>query len=179
MPPSPAHSSMRTGKHAHAWSRGSGTLGDPSHLLEDTCAGRRAQEALELPRSGLLLASLRQPGPRSTQPGWRARRRLRQTRAEPIERRMCPSLLPRLAADSNVLLSNLARVFVWIADPVRDERRRPMPQFPPPKEGFVLPHFIVPRDGERSRRFYTEVLGGELVLEGEPSMVALANGWVI
>jgi len=54
-----------------------------------------------------------------------------------------------------------------------------MAQFPAPKEGFVLTHFIVSSDVERSRRFYTEVLGGELVLEGEPSMVALANGWVI
>src|SRR5215813_6357988 len=54
-----------------------------------------------------------------------------------------------------------------------------MAEFPAPKEGFVLTHFIVSSDVERSRRFYTEVLGGELVLEGEPSMVALANGWVI
>src|SRR5204863_3891223 len=48
-----------------------------------------------------------------------------------------------------------------------------------PKEGIVLTHFIVSDDVERSRRFYTEVLGGETVLEGEPSIVALANGWVI
>jgi catechol 2,3-dioxygenase-like lactoylglutathione lyase family enzyme len=54
-----------------------------------------------------------------------------------------------------------------------------MAEFPAPKEGFVLTHFIVSSDVERSRRFYTEVLGGELVLEGEPSIVALANGWVI
>jgi catechol 2,3-dioxygenase-like lactoylglutathione lyase family enzyme len=54
-----------------------------------------------------------------------------------------------------------------------------MPDFPAPKEGIVLTHFIVSKDVERSRRFYTDVLGGELVLEGEPSIVALANGWVI
>jgi catechol 2,3-dioxygenase-like lactoylglutathione lyase family enzyme len=41
--------------------------------------------------------------------------------------------------------------------------------------GIVLTHFIVSNDIERSRRFYTYVLGGELVLEGEPSIVALAN----
>ena len=34
-------------------------------------------------------------------------------------------------------------------------------------------------DFERSRRFYTDVLGGEAVLEGEPTIVALANGWII
>ena len=59
------------------------------------------------------------------------------------------------------------------------ERRRAMAEFPAPKEGIVLTHFIVSDDVERSRRFYTEVLGGETVLEGEPSIVALANGWVI
>jgi catechol 2,3-dioxygenase-like lactoylglutathione lyase family enzyme len=54
-----------------------------------------------------------------------------------------------------------------------------MAEFPAPKDGIVLTHFIVSADVERSRRFYTDVLGGELVLEGEPSIVALANGWII
>ena len=54
-----------------------------------------------------------------------------------------------------------------------------MAEFPAPEHGILLTHFIVSDDVERSRRFYTEVLGGETVLEGEPSMVALANGWVI
>jgi catechol 2,3-dioxygenase-like lactoylglutathione lyase family enzyme len=54
-----------------------------------------------------------------------------------------------------------------------------MAEFPAPDEGFVLTHFIVSADVERSCRFYTEVLGGELVMSGEPSIVALANGWII
>jgi catechol 2,3-dioxygenase-like lactoylglutathione lyase family enzyme len=54
-----------------------------------------------------------------------------------------------------------------------------MAELPAPTEGFVLTHFIVARDVERSRRFYTDVLGGEVVMEGEPSIVALANSWVI
>jgi catechol 2,3-dioxygenase-like lactoylglutathione lyase family enzyme len=54
-----------------------------------------------------------------------------------------------------------------------------MADFPAPTEGILLTHFIVSDDVERSRRFYTEVLGGETVREGEPSMVALANGWII
>lgn len=53
-----------------------------------------------------------------------------------------------------------------------------MAEFPAPKEGFVIAYFIVSKDVERSRRFYVEVLGGEPVLEGELSIVALANGWV-
>jgi hypothetical protein len=52
-----------------------------------------------------------------------------------------------------------------------------MAEFPAPTEGIVLTHFIVSDDVERSRRFYTDVLGGETVLAGEPSIVALANGW--
>jgi catechol 2,3-dioxygenase-like lactoylglutathione lyase family enzyme len=54
-----------------------------------------------------------------------------------------------------------------------------MAEFPAPEEGIVLTHFIVSDDVERSRRFYTEVFGGETVLAGEPTIVALANGWVI
>jgi catechol 2,3-dioxygenase-like lactoylglutathione lyase family enzyme len=54
-----------------------------------------------------------------------------------------------------------------------------MAEAPLPKEGILLTHFVVSDDVERSRRFYTDVLGGETVREGEPTMVALANGWVI
>ena len=54
-----------------------------------------------------------------------------------------------------------------------------MAEFPAPKEGIALTHFIVSDDVDRSRRFYTEVLGGQIVREGEPSFVALANGWII
>jgi catechol 2,3-dioxygenase-like lactoylglutathione lyase family enzyme len=54
-----------------------------------------------------------------------------------------------------------------------------MPELPTPDEGILLTHFIVSADVERSRRFYTEVLGGETVMEGEPSIVKLANSWII
>ena len=54
-----------------------------------------------------------------------------------------------------------------------------MPRFPAPTEEIVLTQFSVSSNVERSRRFYTEVLGGETVLEGEPTVVALANGWII
>jgi catechol 2,3-dioxygenase-like lactoylglutathione lyase family enzyme len=53
-----------------------------------------------------------------------------------------------------------------------------MAELPLPSEGIALTHFIVSEDVDRSRRFYTEVLGGEAVLEGEPTIVALANGWI-
>ena len=53
-----------------------------------------------------------------------------------------------------------------------------MANFPAPAEGITITHFIVSADVARSRRFYVEVLGGEAVLEGELSIVALANTWV-
>jgi catechol 2,3-dioxygenase-like lactoylglutathione lyase family enzyme len=54
-----------------------------------------------------------------------------------------------------------------------------MAEFPRPTEGIVLTHFIVTADAERSRRFYADVLGGEVLLAGEPTIVALANSWII
>jgi catechol 2,3-dioxygenase-like lactoylglutathione lyase family enzyme len=54
-----------------------------------------------------------------------------------------------------------------------------MPELPAPDEGILLTHFIVSDDVERSRRFYTDVLGGETVRAGEPSFVQLANSWII
>ena len=54
-----------------------------------------------------------------------------------------------------------------------------MADFPQPSEGIALTHFIVSSDVERSRRFYAGVLGGEVLLDGEPTIVALANSWII
>jgi catechol 2,3-dioxygenase-like lactoylglutathione lyase family enzyme len=54
-----------------------------------------------------------------------------------------------------------------------------MAELPIPGQGILLTHFIVSTDIERSRRFYTEVLGGETVFDGPPAIVALANGWII
>jgi catechol 2,3-dioxygenase-like lactoylglutathione lyase family enzyme len=44
---------------------------------------------------------------------------------------------------------------------------------------MVLTHFIVSDDVERSRRFYTEVLGGTVVFGPVPTNVALANGFIV
>jgi len=54
-----------------------------------------------------------------------------------------------------------------------------MAEFPAPKQGIVLTHFLVASDVERSRRFYADVLGGEVLREGEPTIIALANSWII
>jgi len=43
----------------------------------------------------------------------------------------------------------------------------------------VLTHFIVSSDVDRSRRFYADVLGGQVLLAGEPTIIALANSWIV
>ena len=48
-----------------------------------------------------------------------------------------------------------------------------------PAGEIVLAHFIVSDDVERSRRFYTEVLGGKVVFSGGVTYVALANSFII
>jgi catechol 2,3-dioxygenase-like lactoylglutathione lyase family enzyme len=54
-----------------------------------------------------------------------------------------------------------------------------MAGFPAPTEGLLLTYLVVSRDVARSRRFYTEVLGGETVLDTDDfAIVSLANGWV-
>ena len=50
---------------------------------------------------------------------------------------------------------------------------------PTPSEGFLVTQFITVRNVARSRAFYSDVLGGQVVLEENPCMVKLANSWVI
>jgi predicted enzyme related to lactoylglutathione lyase len=54
-----------------------------------------------------------------------------------------------------------------------------MPEFPAPETGIVLTHFIVSEDIARSRDFYAGVLGGEIVSASEPTIVQLANSWIV
>src|SRR5258705_10920486 len=54
-----------------------------------------------------------------------------------------------------------------------------MAEFPAPNEGIALTPVMVSGDVQRSAAFYTDVLGGEVVMEGEPTIVQLANSWVI
>ncbi len=49
----------------------------------------------------------------------------------------------------------------------------------PPKEGFVITHFLTVADVNRSAEFYVRVLGGNIVRSGEPTIIQLANTWLI
>ena len=54
-----------------------------------------------------------------------------------------------------------------------------MAELTQPFERMIVAHFIVSDDVERSRRFYTEVLGGTVVFGPEPTNIALANSFII
>jgi len=52
--------------------------------------------------------------------------------------------------------------------------------FPAPTgDGFVLTHFLVVSDQDRSRDFYQRVFGAKVVLERDPVIMKLANSWLI
>jgi lactoylglutathione lyase len=53
------------------------------------------------------------------------------------------------------------------------------PEFPAPTEGFVITHFLVVSDQDRSRRWYEKVLGAQTVLERDPVIMQVANSWLI
>ena len=50
---------------------------------------------------------------------------------------------------------------------------------PAPSEGFLVTLFITVRSIARSRKFYSEVLGGQIVLEENPCIIKLSNSWLI
>ena len=51
--------------------------------------------------------------------------------------------------------------------------------FPAPETGFVVTHFLVVSDQDRSRDFYTRVFGATVALERDPVIMRLANSWLI
>jgi lactoylglutathione lyase len=51
--------------------------------------------------------------------------------------------------------------------------------FPAPTEGFVLTHFLVVSDQERSRTWYENVLGAKTLMERDPVIMKVANSWII
>jgi catechol 2,3-dioxygenase-like lactoylglutathione lyase family enzyme len=50
---------------------------------------------------------------------------------------------------------------------------------PAPETGFVLTHFLVVSDQDRSREFYQSVFGATVVAERDPVILKLANSWLI
>ena len=52
-------------------------------------------------------------------------------------------------------------------------------EFPAPQTGFVVTHFLVVSDQDRSRDFYRTVFGATVVLERDPVIMKMANSWLI
>jgi catechol 2,3-dioxygenase-like lactoylglutathione lyase family enzyme len=52
-------------------------------------------------------------------------------------------------------------------------------EFPAPQSGFVVTHFLVVSDQDRSRDFYRSVFGATVVLERDPVILRMANSWLI
>ena len=51
--------------------------------------------------------------------------------------------------------------------------------FPDPESGFVVTHFLVVSDQDRSRDFYQSVFGAKVLVERDPVIMKLANSWLI
>ena len=51
--------------------------------------------------------------------------------------------------------------------------------FPAPTEGFLLTHFLVVSDQDRSREFYQSLLAGNVLRERDPVIMKVANSWLI
>ena len=51
--------------------------------------------------------------------------------------------------------------------------------FPAPKEGFVITHFLVVSNQDRSRDFYKALLSGQVLIERDPVIMKVANTWLI
>jgi lactoylglutathione lyase len=60
-----------------------------------------------------------------------------------------------------------------------EELKMEMDDFPAPREGFVLTHFLVVSDQDRSREFYKSLFDGKVVLERDPVIMKVANSWLI
>jgi lactoylglutathione lyase len=52
-------------------------------------------------------------------------------------------------------------------------------EFPAPQTGFVVTHFLVVSDQDRSREFYRSVFGAKVLLERDPVIMKIANSWLI
>jgi len=52
-------------------------------------------------------------------------------------------------------------------------------EFPAPRSGFVVTHFLVVADQDRSRDFYRTVFGAAVVMERDPVIMKIANSWLI
>ena len=51
--------------------------------------------------------------------------------------------------------------------------------YPAPREGMLLTNLLIVRDVDRSRAFYRDVLGAEVVQDQWPCVMRFLNGWLM
>lgn len=51
--------------------------------------------------------------------------------------------------------------------------------FPAPEQGLLVTHFLTVTDVVRSRTFYADIFGGQIVQNENPCVVRVANSWII
>jgi len=60
-----------------------------------------------------------------------------------------------------------------------EHRRMNREDFPGPREGVIITHFLVVQDQDSSREWYRSVFGAEVVNERDPVMLKVHNSWLI
>jgi catechol 2,3-dioxygenase-like lactoylglutathione lyase family enzyme len=50
--------------------------------------------------------------------------------------------------------------------------------FPAPREGFLITHFLVVSDQDRSRAFDQSLFDGQVLMERDPVIMKVANSWL-
>jgi lactoylglutathione lyase len=58
-------------------------------------------------------------------------------------------------------------------------RHMNLDDLPAPADGFVITHFLVVSDQDRSREFYRTVFDAKVALERDPVILKVANTWLI
>jgi lactoylglutathione lyase len=61
----------------------------------------------------------------------------------------------------------------------KEHTRMNREDFPAPREGVIITHFLVVRDQDTSREWYRSVFGAEVVNERDPVILKLHNSWLI
>jgi catechol 2,3-dioxygenase-like lactoylglutathione lyase family enzyme len=54
-----------------------------------------------------------------------------------------------------------------------------MADWPVPRDGVAVTHLLIVRDVARSRQFYADVLGAQVLMEGPPGILRFHNSWLV
>lgn len=66
-----------------------------------------------------------------------------------------------------------------VAPQSRTPSRADNTDWPLPREGVAVTHLLIVRDIARSRRFYADILGAYVLMEGPPAILRFYNTWLV